>query len=148
VSKRTRILVDILLVYAMGIAFMMYRVVTDLDPRYRESAEESLVETSQLLASLVEQDVRDGALDTARRAPVFKSLYDRRFEAQIFSVKKTRVELRAYVTDRQGRVVFDSPGHRVGEDYSRWRDVRLALQGEYGARSTQDVPGDPDSAVM
>jgi two-component system sensor histidine kinase CreC len=42
VSKRTRILVGILLLYAMGIAFMMYRVVADLDPRYRESAEKSL----------------------------------------------------------------------------------------------------------
>ncbi len=147
-SKRSRILVGILLVYALGIAFMMYRVVSDLDPRYRESAEESLVETSQLLASLVEQDVRDGALDTSRLEPVFKSLYDRRFDAQIFSVKKTRVELRAYVIDRQGRVVFDSTGQRLGNDYSQWRDVRLALQGEYGARSTQDVPGDPDSAVM
>ena len=147
-SKRTRILVGILLVYAMGIAFMMYRVVSDLDPRYRESAEESLVETAHLLASLVEQDVRDGALDTARLEPVFKSLYDRRFDAQIFSVKKTRVELRAYVTNRQGRVVFDSTGRSLGDDYSQWRDVRLALQGEYGARSTQDVPGDPRSTVM
>jgi two-component system, OmpR family, sensor histidine kinase CreC len=147
-SKRTRILVGILLVYTVGIAFMLYRVVSDLDPRYRESAEESLVETSYLLASLIEQDVRDGALDTARLDPLFKSLYARRFEARIFSVTKTRVEVRAYVTDRQGRVLFDSTGQNVGADYSKWRDVRLALKGEYGARSTQDVAGDADSAVM
>ena len=115
-SKRTRIFIGILLIYTASIAFMLYRVVAELDPRYRESAEESLVETSQLLASLIEQDVRDGALDTTRLAPVFKSLYARRFNAQIFSFTKTRVELRAYVTDRSGRVVFDSTGQGVGED--------------------------------
>jgi two-component system sensor histidine kinase CreC len=47
-------------------------VLADIDPRYRESAEESLVETSQLMASLVEQDVRDGAIDTARLEPLFR----------------------------------------------------------------------------
>ena len=147
-SKRTRIFIGILLIYTAGIAFMLYRVVTDLDPRYRESAEESLVETSQLMASLIEQDVRDGALDTARLEPVFQSLYARRFNAQIFSVTKTRVEMRAYVTDRAGRVVFDSTGQHVGEDFSQWRDVSRALKGDYGARTTPDVANDPDSSVM
>jgi len=147
-SKRTRIFIGILLIYVAGIGFMLYRVVADLDPRYRESAEESLVETSQLMASLIEQDVRDGALDTNLLEPVFKSLYARRFNAQIFSVTKTRVELRAYVTDRAGRVVFDSTNQHVGEDFSQWRDVSRALKGEYGARTTADVASDPDSSVM
>ena len=147
-SKRTRIFIGILLIYVAGIGFMLYRVVADLDPRYRESAEESLVETSQLMASLIEQDIRDGALDTARLEPVFQSLYARRFNAQIFSVTKTRVELRAYVTDRSGHVVFDSTNQHVGEDFSQWRDVSRALKGEYGARTTADVASDPDSSVM
>ena len=51
---------------------MLYRVVADIDPRYRESAEESLVETSHLLASLIEQDVKAGAIDTTRLEPLFK----------------------------------------------------------------------------
>ncbi|HSV34436.1 MAG TPA: two-component system sensor histidine kinase CreC, partial [Ramlibacter sp.] len=63
-SKRNRIFIGILLIFAAGLALMLYRVVADLDPRYRESAEESLVETAQLMASLVEQDVRNGAVDT------------------------------------------------------------------------------------
>ncbi|HYE40153.1 MAG TPA: two-component system sensor histidine kinase CreC, partial [Ramlibacter sp.] len=57
-SKRSRVFIVILLIYTAGTAFLLYRVLADLDPRYRESAEESLVETSQLLATLVEQDVR------------------------------------------------------------------------------------------
>ena len=103
---------------------MLYRVVADLDPRYRESAEESLVETAQLMASLVEQDARDGAIDTSRLEPLFKSVYARKFEAHIFSVTKRRVELRLYVTDRSGRVLFDSLGHVTGADFSQWRDIR------------------------
>ena len=147
-TKRNRIFIGILLIYAVGIAFMLYRLVAELDPRYRESAEESLVETSHLLASLVEQDVRAGAIDTARLEPLFKSLYARQFLSQIYSVTKTRVELRAYVTDRSGRVLFDSLGQRPGADYSQWRDVGYTLRGEYGARTTPDVEDDPLSSVM
>ena len=124
-SKRNRIFVGILLIFAAGIAFLLYRVVADLDPRYRESAEESLVETAQLMASLVEQDVRAGAIDATRLEPLFKSVYARSFEAHIFSVTKRRVELRLYVTDRTGSVLFDSLGQRLGADFSQWRDVPI-----------------------
>lgn len=147
-SKRSRIFFGLLLIYALGMAAVLYSVVSDLDPRYRESAEESLVETSQLLATLIEQDVRDGAIDTARLDSMFKATYAREFSAQIFSVNKTKVELRAYVTDRNGLVLFDSTGQSQGKDYSQWRDVQLTLKGEYGARTSLDIPGDPNSAVM
>ena len=147
-SKRTRIFLGILLIYAIGIAFVLYLVVSDLDPRYRESAEESLVETSQLMATLVELDVHDGALDTARLEALFKAVYARSFEARIFSISKTQVELRAYVTDHKGKVVYDSTGQGLGKDFSQWRDVRMTLRGEYGARTSLDNAGDPDSAVM
>ena len=69
-TQRTRIFIGILLIYTIGIAFLLYRVMADIDPRYRESAEDALVETSQLVASLVEQDVRDGAIDASRLEPV------------------------------------------------------------------------------
>ncbi len=147
-TKRNRIFIGILLIFAAGISFMLYRVLADLDPRYRESAEESLVETAQLMASLVEQDARDSAIDTARLEPLFKSVYAREFEAHIFSVTKRRVEMRLYVTDRTGRVLFDSLGRNTGADFSHWRDVKLALRGEYGARTTPDVADDPRTSVM
>ena len=147
-TKRNRIFIGILLIFAAGISFMLYRVLADLDPRYRESAEESLVETAQLMASLVELDARDSAIDTTRLEPLFKSVYARQFEARIFSVTKRRVEMRLYVTDRTGRVLFDSLGRATGTDYSHWRDVSLALRGEYGARTTPDVADDPRTSVM
>ena len=147
-NKRNRIFIGILLIYAAGIAFILYRVVAEIDPRYRESAEESLVETSHLLAGLIEQDVQAGAIDTTRLEPLFKSLYARQFLSQIYSVTKTRIEMRAYVTDRSGRVLFDSLGKSAGADYSQWKDVSYTLRGDYGARTTRDVEADPLSSVM
>lgn len=147
--RRKRILFGVLLIYAAGIAFLLYRVLADVDPRYRESAEESLVETSQLLARLVEQDLGPGgAIDTRRLPPLFEGLYASRFEARIFGQTKTRVDLRLYVVDAAGRVLFDSRGTHTGADFSQWRDVHLALRGHYGARTTQEIPGQPDSSVM
>ena len=125
----------------------MYRQLGDIDPRYRESAEESLVETAQLLAVLVESTSHDGALQTEALPPLFQSLYARRFTADIFGFEKTRVELRLTVVDRTGRVVFDSMNRQLGADHSLWHDVHLALQGQYGARTSRDVDGDPKTSV-
>ncbi|MEO8056916.1 MAG: two-component system sensor histidine kinase CreC [Burkholderiales bacterium] len=147
-SKRTRIFIGILLAYALGVGVLMYRQLGDIDPRYRESAEESLVETAQLLAVLVEGASHDGALQTETLGPLFQSLYARRFTADIFGLEKTRVELRLTVVDRTGQVVFDSMNRHLGADHSQWHDIHLALQGEYGARTSRDVDGDPKTSVM
>jgi len=148
VSRRNRIFAGILVVYFAGIAFLLYRIVTDLDPRYRESTEDALVETAQVLAALVERDVHAGTIDTGPLAAVMKGAYDRRIDAQVFAFEKTRVDLRVYVTDHDGRVLYDSTGRAVGSDFSGWRDVALTLAGFYGARTTSDVPGDARTAVM
>ena len=147
-TKRTRIFLGILLAYVVGVGLLMYRQLEEIDPRYRESAEESLVETAQLLATLVEGVSRDGTLQADALDPVFQALYARRFKANIYGFEKTRVELRLAVVDRGGRVVFDSTHRALGADYSQWRDVKLALQGEYGARTTPDVENDPGTSVM
>ncbi|MBC5782498.1 two-component system sensor histidine kinase CreC [Ramlibacter sp. USB13] len=147
-SKRSRIFLVLLLIYVAGTGFLLYRVLADLDPRYRESAEESLVETAQLVATMVEQDVRDGRIATERLGPLFESLYARRFEARIFSEVKTQVDLRLVVTDRAGRVLFDSLGRATGADHSRWNEILLALRGQYGARTSPDTPDRPETSVM
>ncbi len=147
-TPRSRIFLGIVLIYVVGIAFLLYRVVIDIDPRYRESAEEALVETSQLMAVLVEQDTIAGAVNTARLDALFRSVYTRQFSAQIYNLHKSHVELRAYVTDARGRVIYDSEGRALGADYSMRSDIARTLAGMYGARTTRDVPADPLSSVM
>jgi two-component system sensor histidine kinase CreC len=148
VTRRNRIFVGVIVAYALGVAFLMVRQLGDIDPRYRESAEESLVETAYLLASLIENASPDGSLHVDALGPVFRSLYGRRFSADIYGVEKTRVELRMTVVDRWGTVVFDSRAAELGADHSQWHDVFLALHGRYGARTTADVEGDPRTSVM
>ncbi len=158
-TKRTRIFIGILVAYALGVAFLMYRQLADIDPRYRESAEDSLVDTAQLMAALVEQASAGGTLKVDALEPVFRALGARRFSADIYGVEKTRVELRMTVVDRQGMVVFDSraavsastpaaASAAPGADHSRWHDVFLALRGRYGARTTADIEGDARTSVM
>jgi two-component system, OmpR family, sensor histidine kinase CreC len=52
------------------------------------------------------------------------------------------------VVDRAGVVMFDSRGRSVGEDYSQKRDIHRTLKGEYGARTSPDVEGEPATSVM
>ena len=147
-SKRTRLFAVLLLIYVLGVGFLLYRVSADLDARYRESAEESLVDVAHLLAAVIEDDLGSGGVDPSRLWRVFDAAYRRRFAAQIFGLNKSRVDLRVYVTDAGGRVLFDSLGRHEGEDFHGWRDVGRTLQGEYGARTSLERPDDPDSAVM
>jgi two-component system sensor histidine kinase CreC len=148
VSRRSGLFLAVLLAYAIGVGLLMYRLLADIDPRYRESAEESLVETAHLLAALVEQHSGDGAVDAEVLRPMFREAYSRGFSARIFDFEKTGVELQALVVDRSGRVLFDSLGQREGEDWSGWRDVSAALRGDYRARTTPRIAGDELSSVM
>lgn len=147
-TPRNRLFIGILFIYALGICLLIYNLMQNIDPRYRESAEDSLVETANLLASLTEQHIQDGVIHTEPIEKVFQALYTRQFSAHIFGVKKTKIELRAYIVNQAGIVLYESSGRDKGADYSRWRDVVLSLKGEYGARTTSEIPNDKDSAVM
>ena len=147
-SKRSRVFVGIVVVYVAAVALLLYRVGLDLDPRYRESAEESLVDTAHLLATLLERQAYSGILQTEELERTLRSLSQRTLSARIFNVEKTRVDLHVYVTDARGIVVFDSTGRDTGKDYRAWRDVHRTLDGGYGARTTLADLADPASAVM
>jgi two-component system sensor histidine kinase CreC len=154
-TKRNRVFAAILLAYAIGVGWLMWRLLADIDPRYRESAEESLVETAHLMAAQIEQrwlergvSLAEPVIDIAVLEPLFRDLYARELDADIFGFKKTRIELRMTVVDASGRVLFDSLGRAAGADHSQWRDVKRALEGRYGARTTPDVDTDARTAVM
>lgn len=147
-SRRNRIFLGILGMFALGVILLLYRVATDLDSRYRESAEESLVDTAHILAAFVETDMLQGRIEQTLLRAALGNAYRRRFEARIFGITKRQVDLRVYMTDANGIVLFDSAERDEGQDYRNWRDVRLALTGEYGARTTLEDPDRPESAVM
>ena len=93
--------------------------------------------------------IKNGSLDATRFAASFASAKQREFEAKIYALTKTRINLDAYVTDDKGRVLFDSTDPAaVGRSLTDRRDVRITLAGGYGARSTRTDDEDDDSSVM
>lgn len=144
--------IRIFLVYAVFIAltgyFVLSTVMKEVRPGVRQSTEETLVDTANLLAEIFQDDVRKGTLGQSRFNEVLKDYGLREPEATIWALRKKKVNNRIYVTDARGIVLLDSAGVAVGEDYSRWNDVFLTLRGEYGARSTRSDPEDSNSSVM
>ena len=147
---RTRVFLAIFALTAAGGAFFLRWILDDLRTRYLEAVEENLVDTANLLASLLESAASGSELVPAPQARGFDRVNERRFEARIYELVKTGVDLRVYVTDSVGRVVYDSRpgGGDRGRDYSKWLDVDRTLQGGYGARTTLRDPGDESSAVL
>ncbi len=151
-SLRLRLLVVFLISVLTGLGSVVYWVLDELEPRYQEAQEDILVDFSEFAAaSIGEQAVAVDSsgsvrIDTRRLEQTFAILQSRALNAQIYDLLKTEVDIRIYVTDAEGTVIFDSDGQRaLGKDYSQWRDVYLTLRGRYGARSSDDNPGDPAS---
>ncbi|MFZ6048429.1 two-component system sensor histidine kinase CreC [Pseudomonas sp. CR3202] len=128
--------------------FVLSTVMDEIRPGVRQSTEETLVDTANLLAEILRDQVRDGTLNRSRLPELLRAYGQRQPGADIWGVRKTRVNHRIYVTDARGVVLLDSSDVAVGQDYSRWNDVYLTLRGQYGARSTREDPNDPDSSVM
>lgn len=144
--------VRIFLVYFLfvGLAgwFVLSTVMDEIRPGVRQSTEETLVDTANLLAEVLRDDVRNGSLSEGRLPGLLEAYGRRHPQATIWGLTKAEVNHRIYVTDDKGIVLLDSTGQAVGQDYSRWNDVLRTLRGEYGARSTKEDPNDPDSSVM
>jgi two-component system sensor histidine kinase CreC len=149
VSIRRRLVVAFLLAMGLGMFLLVHSLLDDLRPRYLEAMEETMVDVATILAADASARVRDGAIDVAALAVAMRDAQSRALPARIYDLEKTRVAMRVYVTDAKGLVVYDSevPGD-VGRDYSVWRDVRLTLAGQYGARATRTVRDDARSAVL
>lgn len=144
--------IRIFLVYFcfVGLAgwFVLNTVMDEIRPGVRQSTEETLVDTANLLAELLRDEVASGQLNQHHWQQVLQAYGVRQPQAQIWGVSKEAINNRIYVTDAAGKVLLDSTGAAVGADYSRWNDVYLTLRGQYGARSSREVASDPDSSVM
>ena len=142
----------IFLVYVLFIGltgyFVLGTVIEQIRPGVRQSTEETLVDTANLMAEILRDDFKAGTLSQNRWPQLLKAYGERQPGATIWGLPKNQVSHRIYVTDANGIVVLDSSGVAVGQDYSRWNDVYLTLRGQYGARSTRSVADDPTSSVM
>ncbi len=131
-----------------GLLLFTRYVTREVTPHAYSVSEDSLAETAALLASVVESETTGDRIEVARLRRVITAALQRDFAAAIHHVEKRRIELRVYVTDERGIVLFDSDqGRDEGRDYSRWNDVHRTLRGRYGARATRSVSNDPFTSV-
>jgi len=136
--------------------FTLDNAIERLNDGMRQSAESVMVDMANVVASLVENSLEstsNKSIETSQLTQVFDSLKQRQLSAQIYQVTKTSVDSQVYVSDQNGIVIYDSNGQRTGQDFSKWRDVRLTLDGQYGARTsyidqTRTEPDDPKAMVV
>lgn len=144
----TRVLLGIFLIVGLAAFFLMHTFVQEVKPGVRQGMEVALADTAHLLAELASEDLKAGTLPEGRFAKAVEGYRGRDARARIWGLTREGGDLRVYVTDARGIVVFDSAGEAVGHDYARWNDVYLTLRGQYGARSTRTNPLDESSSIM
>ena len=124
-------------------------------PTAQQVIEDTLLDTSKLLAASLQIPLSSGQL--------YDEAYQKRLDAAFVGMptvddtqepeykNKNYSSFRIYVTDDKGGVIYDSmpePNNDEGQDYSRWNDVYLTLNGQYGARSTTRDHNQRDGTVM
>ena len=147
-SLRWRLIILLLATYSVGGYVLLHWALGQIRPRYLESMEESLVDVAVLLSTLAAPGPGGSTPDVAALDRVVNPATAAELDVRIFSLRKTHLDIRIYAVDRTGRVIFDSTGRDVGEDYSQWRDVARTLRGEYGARATRDDPDDETTLAL
>ena len=149
VKTRTRLFLALLLLFGVGLYELISWILGDVRPHYLVAMEESMVDTSTVLASLVSAQATEAQIPVDGLRAAFDIASKRRFEARIYEMTKTSINMRVYVTDRSGIVLFDSDrGQDEGKDYSHWNDVKRTLNGQYGARASRTDPNDPMTSLL
>ncbi len=116
--------------------FILDKSLKTLDDSVRTSAEEVMVDSANFIAELVSQNVIQGEIQLHQIHNLIPAYLERRLDAEIYSVMKTKPDMQVYITDKNGQVLYDSTGISEGEDFSKWNDVILTLKGDYGARTS------------
>ncbi|MBB4842585.1 two-component system sensor histidine kinase CreC [Paucibacter oligotrophus] len=150
-----RLFLAFFLIAGLSAFFILRVILAEVKPSVREVMEDLMVDSANVLAVLAVDELQAHAqgsgppLADSRLAQQLREYAQRPVDAQIWGLRKQSLDFRIYLTDAKGQVLLDT-GERpaVGQDYSRWRDVALALRGEYGARTSRTVQNDDSSHVM
>ncbi|MBQ0754708.1 MAG: two-component system sensor histidine kinase CreC [Gammaproteobacteria bacterium] len=144
-----RLLFSYFLIVGLMTFFLSNFVFTEVKPLLRQTVEETLVDSANMLAEIIaaDSDGRTLTVDDGMRAAL-TGFTLRRPEAGIWTLQKNHIDMHVYITDAHGMVLFDSRGRDQGTDYSQWNDVARTLAGQYGARTTRDDPSDDTSSIL
>ncbi len=147
--RLTRLIVLIMaLITSAGFLMLYHYLTVDIEDQTFQATEESLVDTAHILAGLIESDISSNELNVDSLKSALEHAHAHHFEATIFKLIKTKVGTHAYVTDKNGIVIFDSSGKHHGRDMSRYNDVYNANRGVYAARSSRENDNAASSSVF
>lgn len=147
-SLSVRLFLSYFLLLGVALWFVMQSFTQEVVPGMRQSLEEVLVDTANLLAEMVGRDLAQGQLQDNDLLQTMDQYLNRSMNAKIGELQRRDPNLDVYITDGQGVVVYDSRGMAEGLDYSQWNDVYLTLRGRYGARTSRFDESDPFSSYM
>ena len=138
-------------------------------PVTQQVLEDTLVDSAKLLANNLEQPMATGEIYKASyqatldkafadpNLPTARSYTSHYINAQELNTlstwyqQKTHSSFRVYITDVTGKVIYDSlpdSSNAEGQNYYKWNDVYLTLNGKYGARTTRKDPDDSTTSMM
>lgn len=141
-----RILIGFLIVMSIGFVFLIRWTMNDVKKQAAKTLEESLIDISQILATSVELNTQSDSPNVKFSEKLMELSLNKKFSAKVYKLLKTEVGIRVYVTDKLGKVIYDSKGKNLGDDFSKKNDVYLTLRGKYGARTTRTNKNDPMSS--
>lgn len=147
-SVNLRIFIGYFIIVVIAGTVFLNVFMSELKPGMRQSSEDSLIDTANLLAELVSPEFIENPHHLPHFTDALEHFLLRAYQAKISSINKKSSALKVYITDEKGIVRYDSSNQNVGDDYSQWNDVYLTLRGSYGARSTLSDPDDSLSTVM
>jgi two-component system, OmpR family, sensor histidine kinase CreC len=143
-----KIFLGYFLLVGLAAWFVLTIFVDEVKPGVRQTMEDTLIDTANVLAELAVQDVKAGNIQTGNFSQALAHYQANDTKANINGIKKHKNDYRVYITDKKGWVIFDSANIAVGQDYSKWNDVFLTLQGKYGARSSNVIAGNKESDTI
>ena len=144
-SIHWKVFVFHLAVLILPLTYISWKVRTSIETSYLHSTEEGMIDTaavvSEFYARLYGQFGADSGKVAAELSRVYSNLNETyEIKARLFGFTKAEVDTRLLVYDPGGRVIFDTKGAATNEDFSKWTDVRHALNGQYGSRWELDKP--------
>jgi signal transduction histidine kinase len=142
-SLTSRFLLGFALVASVGLFVLFSQLIRRVERQYFEAIEEPMVDVANILAEILVADAKNGVLEPQAVEQAIRAAHGRELNAQIYNRTKTQVDMQVYVTDAQGRVLFDSAGIEKPGTISNHRDVNLTLMGQYGARSSRISSASP-----
>lgn len=143
-----RLFLGFFLIVGLAAFFVIRVFVNEVKPGVRQAMESTLVDAANVLAVMAADDLKAGRLAQGHFARDLAQARSRELNATVWQFPKQRIDYRVSITDARGIVVYDSEGRDVGRDNSHWNDVYRTLRGEYGARSSPELPGVETRTVM